>query len=82
MTPKFNRKQKKILNKLGEKILKIRIEKGLTQEDVVHKINMERTYLGGIESGKRNPSTLVLTRIAYALNVDPSELLRGNKFSD
>ena len=34
------------------------------------------TYMGGIERGKRNPSLLVLARIAEAMSVEPADLLR------
>ena len=36
---------------------------------------MHQTYLSGIESAKRNPSVLVLDRLATALGVDISDLL-------
>ncbi|WP_298362451.1 helix-turn-helix transcriptional regulator [uncultured Bradyrhizobium sp.] len=32
--------------------------------------------MSGVESGKRNPSLLVIERIAKALRVDPEELVR------
>jgi transcriptional regulator with XRE-family HTH domain len=37
---------------------------------------MHRTYLGGIERGERNPSYTNLLRVADALEVDTSQLIR------
>jgi len=37
---------------------------------------MHQTYLSGIERGRRNPSVLVLARIAEALGVDLQDLTR------
>lgn len=48
---------------------------GLTQEQVALEAKIDLTYMGGIERGKRNPSLLVLVRIAEAVGVHPSELL-------
>jgi transcriptional regulator with XRE-family HTH domain len=36
-----------------------------------------QTYLSGVETGKRNPSILVVERIAKALGVDVSEIFKA-----
>jgi len=41
--------------------------KGLTQEELAFAAEIDLIYVGGIERGKRNPSLLVLARIADAL---------------
>ncbi|WP_093011778.1 helix-turn-helix domain-containing protein [Sphingobium sp. YR768] len=48
----------------------------LTQEQLAFAAAIDLTYVGGIERGKRNPSLLVLARIAAALGTEPAELLR------
>ncbi|WP_448042941.1 helix-turn-helix domain-containing protein [Bradyrhizobium liaoningense] len=40
---------------------------------------VHQTYLSGVETGKRNPSLLVLERIARALDVDAEELVRRRR---
>ena len=50
--------------------------RGLTQEEVAFRSEIDLTYLGGIERGRRNPSLLVMARIARALAADPTELLK------
>jgi transcriptional regulator with XRE-family HTH domain len=52
---------------------------GLSQEDLAHRARMHQTYLSGIEGGKRNPSLLVLARLADALGVDLEEITRKRK---
>ncbi|SES98455.1 helix-turn-helix domain-containing protein [Oceanicella actignis] len=58
-------------------IQRIRREKNLSQEEVAHRADIHQTYLSGVETGKRNPSILVVERIAKALGVDVSEVVRG-----
>lgn len=48
---------------------------GLTQEQLAFDAEIDLTYLGGIERGRRNPSLLVIVRVAGALGLRPAELL-------
>lgn len=57
-------------------IYDLRHAKGLTQERLAHDAEIDLTYMGGIERGKRNPSLLVLVRIAKVLGVAPADLLK------
>lgn len=50
----------------------------MTQEELAFRSGIDLTdltYIGGIECGKRNPSLLVMVRIAKAPSVDPIELM-------
>ena len=49
-------------------------ERGLSQERLAELAQMHRTYLGGIETARRNPSFKNLYRLARALGVSLSEL--------
>ena len=49
---------------LGEKIKRLRNEKGLSQEKFALLIEMDRTYFASVESGKRNISLLNIEKIA------------------
>lgn len=60
---------------VGGNVRALRQERGLTQEQLAHDAEIDLTYLGGIERGRRNPSLLVLARLAHALEVAPSDLL-------
>jgi transcriptional regulator with XRE-family HTH domain len=48
----------------------------LTQEQLAFAAEIDLTYIGGIERGKRNPSVLVIARIARALDTEPAELFK------
>lgn len=54
---------------LGLKIRRLREERNLSQEELAHRAAIHVTYLSGLENGKRNPSLLVLMRVAAALDL-------------
>ena len=60
----------------GTNVRRLRQAKGLTQEQLAFDAKIDLTYLGGIERGKRNPSLMVMARIAAALSVRLIELLK------
>lgn len=60
---------------VGANVRRLRVERKLTQEQLAHDADIDLTYLGGIERGRRNPSVDVLGRIAVALGVGPATLL-------
>ena len=59
----------------GRAMRAIRVERGLSQEQLGFDSGLHRTYIGGIERGERNPSLQNILRIADALDVSPSELM-------
>ena len=64
------------LKKLGQKIAETRHKSGLSQEDLAGKAdNMDRSYLSELENGHKNPSFLMLERIAKAMKVKVSDLI-------
>ncbi len=60
---------------LGRNVKRFRLQKKLTQEQLAFEAEIDLTYVGGIERGKRNPSLLVMARIAKALGVHVTKLL-------
>lgn len=62
--------------RVGQNLQRIRRDKDLSQEELAHRANVHQTYLSGVESGKRNPSVMVLERIAIALEIDVADLFR------
>lgn len=64
-----------ILKAVGKKIKELREAKGLSQVDLVGKIegNIDTTNISRIESGRTNPTLYTLYRIATALEVDIKE---------
>lgn len=60
---------------VGENVRRWRLERRLTQEQLAFEAQIDLTYLGGIERGRRNPSLLVIVRIAYSLQIMPADLV-------
>ena len=63
-----------IKNAFVENLRRIRMEKKISQETLAFLSGIDRTYVSGIERGKRNVSLVNIKRIAVALNVDIKEL--------
>ena len=61
---------------IGKNVRKFRLARGLTQEQLAFEAGIDLTYVGGIERGNRNPSLMVMARIADSLNVRMVELLK------
>lgn len=62
---------------VGKNVRRLRLQKGMTQEELAFEAEIDMTYVGGIERGRRNPSLMVLARIAKALGVPLPKLLEG-----
>ena len=58
----------------GAAIRSIREEQNMSQEQLALNAEMDRSYVGGIERGERNPSLTNVFKIADALGVQPSEI--------
>lgn len=71
----------KLLRIIGSNIKRVRESKGLTQVDLVGKIEgeIDTTNISRIESGRTNPTVFTLYRIAVALEVSIKELLDINE---
>ncbi len=65
-----------IKKKFGEKVKLLRIKKGWSQEKLALAADLDRTYIPSIEKGERNVSITVIQKIADALNVDITVLLK------
>jgi transcriptional regulator with XRE-family HTH domain len=59
---------------VGQNVRRLRVERKLTQEQLAHEAEIDLTYVGGIERGRRNPSVDVLGRLAASLGVHPRDL--------
>lgn len=68
-----------IKKQLGQKIKDLRLRAGYSQEELAGKAGLHRTYMSDIERGERNVSVENIKKIADALSVDPSELLKFHR---
>jgi transcriptional regulator with XRE-family HTH domain len=66
-----------ILERFGNRVRQLRKARGFSQEAFADKCHLDRTYVSGIERGKRNVALLNIEAIAHALAVSISELTEG-----
>lgn len=63
-------------HRLARHIRELRSQMGLSQESLADLAELHRTYVGSIERQERNVSLDNIERLAWALGVDVSELLK------
>jgi transcriptional regulator with XRE-family HTH domain len=68
-------KEQDLLYKLGQRIKNIREEKGITQVELGIEIEMEKSNVSRLESGRISPTFITLYRVAKALDISLSELV-------
>ena len=61
-------------NRFGDAVRKARTKAGLTQEDLADKSGLDRSYIGGVERGERNPTLTVIEKIAEGLGISVADL--------
>ena len=61
---------------LGQAVRELRRAARISQDALAVRCDLHRTYVGGIERGERNVSFGNLVKLAGALGVKPSELLK------
>ena len=78
--PNKNMEKLEIFKQVGRNIQQIRLSKGLSQVDLVGRIeeNIDTTNISRIEQGRTNPTLLTLYRIAQALEVHLTDLVANN----
>jgi transcriptional regulator with XRE-family HTH domain len=59
----------------GQRVRKLRKQRGISQEKLAHKVGVHRTYMGFIERGERNPTLTNIEKIAKVLRVSIRDLL-------
>ena len=66
-----------VLLRFGQRVREKRTALGLSQEAFANKCKLDRTYISGIERGKRNLALRNIAAIAKALGTTVSELTEG-----
>jgi DNA-binding XRE family transcriptional regulator len=64
-----------VRRRVGLNVKHLRQERGLSQEALAFECGLHRTYISGVERGVRNPTVVVLEKIARALKAPTSRLL-------
>ena len=71
-----------ITEQVGNRIRALRKQRGLSQEKLALKAGIYRTYLAGIETGKRNATLLSLEKVAIALDISMRDFFDFEKEVD
>jgi len=64
-----------VRRRLGLNLKRLREEQGFSQESFADHCGLHRTYISGIERGVRNPTVVILDKIAKGLEVSAGQLL-------
>lgn len=64
-----------VRRRLGLNLKKLREDQGFSQESFADHCGLHRTYISGIERGVRNPTVVILDKIARALKISAGQLL-------
>ena len=75
----FGKEQRKLLQiRFGKLIKQIRIEKGLTLEELANLAEVgDKSNMLKLENGKYNPSLFVMTKLCLGLNISLEEFFRS-----
>jgi transcriptional regulator with XRE-family HTH domain len=60
---------------IAKAIKSIRTEKGMSQEELAHACELDRTYISGIERQARNPTVKTLEKIIASIDVSEADFL-------
>ena len=66
-----------INKQLGYRIRYLRQKNNWSIEDLALEAGINRNYLGDLERGTRNPTLVILNKIAKALGIDLNVLFEG-----
>lgn len=64
-----------IRRRLAANIIRLRKERGWSQEELADRAGLHRTYISGVERCVRNPTITVVAKISAALSVEVALLL-------
>jgi transcriptional regulator with XRE-family HTH domain len=65
-----------VSREFGKAVRKLRLERGITQQQLADACGLDLSYIGQIERGQRNPTLGVIHGIAKVLDTKISELLK------
>jgi transcriptional regulator with XRE-family HTH domain len=63
----------------AENLKKVRRARGWSQEELAHRADIDRTYVSLLERQIYSATLDVISKLAVALEVEPSELLKRNR---
>ncbi len=70
------------MNPFGETLRRLRMENGLSQQQLADRLHVERSSLANWEAGRRLPDAAMISQIAKTLGVDAAILFSDAESSD
>ncbi|OKP89217.1 hypothetical protein A3842_02035 [Paenibacillus sp. P3E] len=61
---------------IGKTVKAIRIKQGLSQEDLAHECNVDRSYISMIEVGRNEPSVTKIFDLCNGLKIKPADFFK------
>lgn len=77
--PGYSKEDGSILKQFGAAVKAGRGELGISQEALAEKAGLHRTYVGGVEQGRRNVSLLNSVKLSQALGVEAASVFERMK---
>jgi len=74
--PKTDDDNARLLN-LGNQLRRLREAAGQSQDALATNTGLQRTYVGAVQRGERNPTFLSLSRYAAGLGLSVADLVDG-----
>lgn len=65
------------IRKFGKRVRALRKELGWSQEELAFRLEVDRSYVGSLECGRRNPTLKTIAKLAKMLGVTISTLCEG-----
>ncbi len=67
--------------RIGDRIRQLRNLKDISQEELAHLADLDRTYITSVENGRRNISIVNIEKICKALEISLSKFFTGSIFN-
>lgn len=61
--------------KFGKRVIELRKTKGITQEELAYRCDIQRSYMGVIERGEKSVTLNTIEKIAAGLEISITELM-------
>lgn len=60
---------------MGRVLRAQRTQRGLSQEELAHRVGLDRTYISLLERGLRQPTLSTIVKISSALEIQPEDFV-------
>jgi len=69
--------KKALSNEFGAALRRIRNDKGMTQDALAEKLEINSPYISRLESGQKHPSLEMIWKLAKAMGIKASDIIKA-----